>query len=196
MQTIMSSRSMVLIRGEEYDATVEIRKIKEKLALHRNDLHAILHESETTNNLNNASNNTTANASASHLEDGHGHESANNAQHAFRRFQPREMLDREVAYPFVVILVLMFLLQFSGQGAVTFYTALIFEEAEASVSPKDCAFIIGFTYFLSSLLGLVLKKHFGRRPLLLISELGMGVSQLALGVYFYMLKHEDLGLDP
>ena len=47
----------------------------------------------------------------------------------------------------------MFLLQFSGQGAVTFYTALIFEEAESSVDPNDCALVIGVTYFLSSILG-------------------------------------------
>lgn len=53
------------------------------------------------------------------------------------------------------------------QGAVTFYTELIFKEAECSVLPEDCALIIGVTYFLSSILGLVLKKHMGRRVLLL-----------------------------
>ena len=51
----------------------------------------------------------------------------------------------------------MFLLQFSGQGAVTFYTALIFEEAESSVDPNDCALVIGVTYFLSSILGNLLN---------------------------------------
>ena len=37
----------------------------------------------------------------------------------------------------------MFLLQFSGQGAVTFYTASIFEEAQSSIDPNDCALVIG-----------------------------------------------------
>jgi len=50
-------------------------------------------------------------------------------------------------------------------------TALIFEEADTIVDPNDCALIIGVSYFLSSILGLVLKKHVGRRILLLMSEL-------------------------
>jgi hypothetical protein len=34
----------------------------------------------------------------------------------------------------------------------------------------------------------------GRRPLLLVSELGMALSQLAMGIYFYVLysKKEDI----
>jgi hypothetical protein len=78
-------------------------------------------------------------------------------------------------------------LQFS-KGAITFYTALIFEEADTIVDPNDCALIIGVSYFLSSILGLVLKKHVGRRILLLMSELGMAISQIAMGIYFYILN--------
>ena len=33
----------------------------------------------------------------------------------------------------------------------------------------------------------MLKKHVGRRVLLLASELGMAISQLAMGIYFYVL---------
>ncbi|XP_059089898.1 facilitated trehalose transporter Tret1-2 homolog isoform X2 [Tigriopus californicus] len=165
----LAFKSMVLIRGEEYDATVEIRKIKEKLAFHRNDLHAILHETDADN-----------------LD----HEGGK------PKFQCWELLHSSVFYPFIVILVLMFLLQFSGQGAITFYTAMIFKEAECVLSPKDCAFIIGITYFLSSILGLVLKKHCGRRRLLLISEFGMAVAQLSMGLYFYLLKADETVLDP
>lgn len=106
---------------------------------------------------------------------------------AGKRFGFTDVFQRSVLYPFLVILVLMFLLQFSGQGAITFYTALIFEEAESSIDPNDCALVIGITYFLSSILGLVLKKHVGRRILLLASELGMAVSQISMGIYFYVL---------
>ena len=53
------------------------------------------------------------------------------------------------------------------QGAMTFFTELIFEKAKCSINAADCALIIGVTYFLSSILGLVLKKHIGRRVLLL-----------------------------
>ena len=50
---------------------------------------------------------------------------------------------------------------------MTFFTELIFEKAKCSINAADCALIIGVTYFLSSILGLVLKKHIGRRVLLL-----------------------------
>ena len=66
---------------------------------------------------------------------------------------------------------------------------MIFKEAHCSLGANDCALIIGVTYFLSSLLGLVLKRHVGRRFLLLISELGMGLAQISLGInnLFYVL---------
>ena len=41
-------------------------------------------------------------------------------------FHFRDIFKKSVFQPFLVILVLMFLLQFSGQGAMTFYTAQIF----------------------------------------------------------------------
>ena len=105
----------------------------------------------------------------------------------YKRFGFTDVFQKSVLYPFLVILVLMFLLQFSGQGVVTFYTAEIFKDAESAVDPNDCALVIGVTYFLSSILGLVLKKHVGRRFLLLASEFGMAISQLAMGIYFYVL---------
>jgi hypothetical protein len=42
-----------------------------------------------------------------------------------RRFL--DILHSSVLHPFIVILVLMVLLQFSGQGAITFYTVQIFK---------------------------------------------------------------------
>ena len=42
-------------------------------------------------------------------------------------FRFPELLKRPVLQPFLIILVMMVLLQFSGQGAVTFYTAQIFK---------------------------------------------------------------------
>ena len=38
----LAFKSVVLVRGEEYDASIEIRRIKESLERHKNDLHALL----------------------------------------------------------------------------------------------------------------------------------------------------------
>ena len=43
-------------------------------------------------------------------------------------------------------------------GRCSFYTAEIFKEAESAVDPNVSALAIGVTYFLSSILGLVLKN--------------------------------------
>ena len=70
--------------------------------------------------------------------------------------------------------------QFSGQGAMTFYTALIFREAKlpSALAPNDASVVIGLTYLISSIVGLVLKRHFGRRPLLLASGMLNGLITL------------------
>jgi hypothetical protein len=208
----LAFKSMVLIRGEEYDATVEIRRIKERLEQHGNDLHALLNETDDdhmaavvvvqdSHRHENHFPTQTASFHCScftrrvtsdcrHIVPGHAHGATGNAPHVnvTQPFTFRDLLAPSALYPFAVILVLMFLLQFSGQGAVTFYTAFIFEEAKCSMAPNDCALIIGVTYFLSSILGLVLKKHVGRRVLLLLSELGMAMALTAMGIYFYILQ--------
>merc|ERR1719431_567536 len=153
----LAFKSMALIRGEEYDATFEINQIKETLARQDNKVTAL-------------------NALDKEVSDDEGVE-----------FKFRDIFQKSVFHPFLVILVLMFLLQFSGQGAITFYTAQIFHDAQSVIEPKNCALIIGLTFFFSAILSLVLKNLIGRRILLLMSQLGMAVSQIALGIYFYIL---------
>lgn len=156
----LAFRSMSQIRGDDYDATKEIGHIKEILALHKNDLQALV-------------------ALDNDIQD-----------EAPEKFQFRDIFNKSVLHPFLVILVLMFLLQFSGQGAITFYTVQIFKDACSVVNPKNCALIIGLTYFVSAILSLILKNLIGRRILMLISSLGMAVSQIALGAYFYFLAQQ------
>ena len=75
------------------------KHLQELLTLHQNDLHALVAlDSEVPES-----------------------EVANN------KFRFRNIFQKSVLHPFLVILVLMFLLQFSGQGAVTFYTVQIFK---------------------------------------------------------------------
>ena len=112
-----------------------------------------------------------------------------------------------VLHPFLVILVLMFVLQFCGQGAITFYTVQIFkvgrlsrhdasnrsfQDACSGLEAKDCALAVGVVYFLSAILSLVLKNLVGRRFLMLVSALGMAVAQGSLGLYFHLLQEKQL----
>merc|ERR1711910_259537 len=116
-------KSMLMIRGEEYDASIEICRIKDNLARHKNDLHAMLLESVDY---------------MANTDSDIGRTRSN-----YKSFGFTDVFQKSVLYPFLVILVLMFLLQFSGQGVVTFYTAEIFKKAESAVDPNDCALVIG-----------------------------------------------------
>ena len=49
------------------------------------------------------------------------------------KFRFRDIFQKSVLHPFLVILVLMVLLQFSGQGAITFFTVQIFSVSDCSV---------------------------------------------------------------
>ena len=100
------------------------------------------------------------------------------------QFKLSDLLKPPIRKPFLVTLMLMILLQLSGQGVVTFYAGHIFQQANISLRPNDCALIVGLTYLLSSVLSLVLRNLLGRRLLLLFSQVGMGLSMMATGVYF------------
>ena len=100
------------------------------------------------------------------------------------QFKLSDLLKPPILKPFLVTLMLMILLQLSGQGVVTFYAGHIFQQANISLQPNDCALIVGLTYLLSSILSLVLRNLLGRRLLLLFSQVGMGLSMMATGVYF------------
>ena len=108
-------------------------------------------------------------------------------------FTLSDLLQPDTWRPLLVSLVLMMLLQLSGQGSVTFYAGHIFQESSAppSLRPNDCALIIGLTYLLSSILSLVLRNLIGRRILLLVSQAGMGVSMLAAAAYFHSTAQQS-----
>ncbi|QQP57518.1 Uncharacterized protein FKW44_002535 [Caligus rogercresseyi] len=117
----LAFKSMVLIRGEEYDATIEIRRIKESLDHHNNNLHALLYD---------------------------------NTDHHIRRrgdissssSRPRDVFHKSVLYPFIVILILNFPISSRGRSHDFLHGAYI-QEAQSSLDPKDCALIVGITYF-------------------------------------------------
>ena len=110
-----------------------------------------------------------------------------------------EALQPAVLRPALVILGLGVLQQLSGQAVTTFYASHIFQvgqelslereihastqEAGLGLAPEDCALILGLTHLLSSLLSLVVRQLVGRRPLLLVSQAGMGLAMLATGLY-------------
>ncbi|XP_067006762.2 facilitated trehalose transporter Tret1 [Anabrus simplex] len=80
--------------------------------------------------------------------------------------------------------------QLSGVNAVLFYTANIFEMTGSSLSADVSTIIVGVVMFLSALATPLLIDRLGRRPILLISAIGMAAGQIILGTYFFMYEQD------
>lgn len=79
---------------------------------------------------------------------------------------------------------LMFFQQFSGINAVIFYTVPIFESAGSTLSASVSAIIVGVMQVIFTVVSSLLIDKAGRRILLLVSCITMGICLIVLGVYF------------
>ncbi|XP_037091793.1 facilitated trehalose transporter Tret1-like [Pollicipes pollicipes] len=103
----------------------------------------------------------------------------------------RNLKQRENLRPLIMSLMLMLLQQLSGINAVIFYTTDIFKDAGSSIDPNLATIIVGLVQCLSTFAGVVLVDRLGRKVLLILSDVIMGVCLLALGIYFYLSSHDN-----
>ena len=102
--------------------------------------------------------------------------------------QLRAFRKRAVFIPFILVLMLMFFQQFSGVNAVIFYASDIFKTAKISMDVNlVSAIAIGLVQVLATLLSVMLVDKLGRKSLLTVSSIGMGLSSFVLGIYYYVL---------
>ncbi|XP_050304498.1 facilitated trehalose transporter Tret1-2 homolog [Anthonomus grandis grandis] len=84
--------------------------------------------------------------------------------------------------------------QVSGINVVLFFAQTIFQDAGVSLAPEICTIIIGIVQVISSGVASVLVDSQGKRLLLMVSALGMAISQGALAYFFHLKddKHSDV----
>ncbi|XP_044267192.1 facilitated trehalose transporter Tret1-like isoform X2 [Tribolium madens] len=93
----------------------------------------------------------------------------------------------------IISVVLIIAQQLSGISAILYYTQEIFTAAGANgLKPEVSSIIIGVVIFFSSFGTPFVADSLGRRLLLLISLLGISLSLLALGIYFYLKNSTNL----
>ncbi|PSN29883.1 Facilitated trehalose transporter Tret1, partial [Blattella germanica] len=80
--------------------------------------------------------------------------------------------------------------QLSGINAVLFYTQNIFKASGGSLKPEVATIIVGVVMLLASCVTPLVVDRLGRRILLLISAIVMGISEIVLGVFFKMSSDE------
>ncbi|CAD7088652.1 unnamed protein product [Hermetia illucens] len=83
-------------------------------------------------------------------------------------------------------LTLMALNQLCGCFAMINYTANIFAESGSSLSPNMSAIIVGVIQLVGSYVSTLLIERAGRKPLLLMSCLGMTCGHVILGTYTFL----------
>ena len=85
-----------------------------------------------------------------------------------------------------IILGLMTFQQLTGIDAVIYYSVDIFNDAGSSLSSSVCTIIVGMLQLISTYITSIIIDRSGRRILLILSELGMAVSLLAMSLHFTM----------
>ncbi|XP_075148733.1 facilitated trehalose transporter Tret1-like [Haematobia irritans] len=76
--------------------------------------------------------------------------------------------------------------QLSGINVVLFNAQSIFENARTNLDPAIATIIVGSVQVAASGLTPILADRMGRKLILLISAVGMGLGLAALGLFFYM----------
>ncbi|XP_017155265.1 facilitated trehalose transporter Tret1 [Drosophila miranda] len=97
-----------------------------------------------------------------------------------------DFADVKTRKAFFIGLGLVMFNQLCGCFAMVNYTAVIFEQAGASLAPTVSAIIVGSIQLLGCYASTVLVERAGRKILLLVSAVGIGLGQSAMGSYSYL----------
>lgn len=96
---------------------------------------------------------------------------------------------KPTGYKPVIVLFWLFLIQqFSGIYITLFYAVTFIQDVGAKVDPFYASICIGVTRFLMSLGNAWLLKRFKRRPLIMVSTIGMTVCMSLSGLVTYWIK--------
>ncbi|XP_038208066.1 facilitated trehalose transporter Tret1-like [Zerene cesonia] len=75
--------------------------------------------------------------------------------------------------------------QLCGSAAVIAYAQGIFEATESHIEPYQASIYLGCVQVATCCLSVILVDRVGRKPLLLLSALGVGLMNGVIGTYFY-----------
>lgn len=91
---------------------------------------------------------------------------------------------------------LVLLQKFCGEPAVVSYTTQIMQESGSSLDPNISVIISAGIQTFAGVAMSFLVDRVGRKPLLLSSTIGVGLSTLRLAVYFCLENRTDIDLSP
>lgn len=89
----------------------------------------------------------------------------------------------------------MILNQMTGGFAIISYSSIVFQESGSSFSSNASTLIQGCIQLLGSISAAIMIDRIGRKPLLLISMIGMLCGLTVTGIYVYVTKIGEENLD-
>ncbi|XP_052862109.1 facilitated trehalose transporter Tret1-2 homolog [Anopheles cruzii] len=98
--------------------------------------------------------------------------------------------------PFAILTIYFMMYQFSGVNTITFYAVEIFRDSGTTMDKYTCTILLGVVRLAFSILGAILLRRCGRRPLTFISGIGCGLTMIGLGVYLYYKRQWELAVPP
>lgn len=78
--------------------------------------------------------------------------------------------------------------QLSGIDAIIFFTVDIFRQSGSSIDGNLATIMVGLVQLTSNILSLFVVDRAGRKPLLIISGVIMGLSTASMGLAFYLTE--------
>ncbi|XP_054290173.1 facilitated trehalose transporter Tret1-2 homolog [Macrosteles quadrilineatus] len=94
----------------------------------------------------------------------------------------------------VICLGLMLFQQFCGVNSIVFYTDIIFKEAGSSLDSNVQTIVTGLVNLCFTYVSSIAVDRLGRRPLLLVSDIGMAICTFLIGLFFFM-KDKSYDMD-
>ncbi|KAF9797490.1 hypothetical protein SFRURICE_008738 [Spodoptera frugiperda] len=88
-----------------------------------------------------------------------------------------------------LVLILGLGSQFVGFNAVSFYLQTVLESTQTSVRPEIASVTIGLIQLFASFCTTLVTDRFGRKPILSVTCVGMGLGMLGLGLFFKLKEN-------
>lgn len=102
---------------------------------------------------------------------------------------------KELRKAFIICMVLIVSQEASGSAAITFYLQPIFEAAGTDLSSDISALIVGVALLISSFFAPFVVDKLGRKLLTVSSCLGMMISLVMIGIFFFIQDFTDYSTD-
>lgn len=100
----------------------------------------------------------------------------------------RALFEGNVWKPFMISVLMMFFLNFSGLNVMIFYCNTIFYYSKAEINPNAASVIVGFVLLFSCVAAIIFITRLGRKVILLVSMAGMSLCYAVLGGCFYAIE--------